>query len=101
MTIFWVDNDGAIVRATDDGVTDETLTGVKVPPSPAPESGKQKWLGTAWSSPPDRSTETLAKKQLNKDSMLGGIVVALAKRLEISEETLVDEIIAEVVSKKG
>ena len=101
MTIFWIDDDGAIIRSTDDSATDDSLTGIKVPPSPAPESGEQKWLRTAWSSPPDRSTETLAKKQLDKNNMLGGIVLALAKRLEISEETLVDEIAKEVAAKKG
>jgi len=101
MTIFWVNSDGGIVRATDDSVTDETLTGVKVPPNPGPESGEQKWLGSAWSSAPDRSASSIAKKDIAKSAMLGGVVTAIAKRLGTDEETLVNEIAAEVAAKKG
>jgi hypothetical protein len=101
MTIFWIDDDGAIVKSTDDSATDDTLTGIKVPPSPAPESGEQTWLGSAWSSAPDRSASSIAKKDIAKSAMLGGVVTAIAKRLEITEQTLIDEIAAEVAVKKA
>ena len=100
MTIYWTDADGAIVRATDDSATDDTLIAVKVPPNPTPESGEQKWLGDAWSSAPDRSASNIARINLDKDHMMGGVVVALAKRLDITEETLIDEIVSEVEAKQ-
>ena len=55
MTIFWVDpTAGSIIQATsDDGEAPRAdAVAVKVPPAPAPESGKQKWNGAKWSPPP-------------------------------------------------
>lgn len=101
MTIFWINEDGGIVRATDDSFVDDALTAIKVPPHPAPESGEQTWLGSAWSSAPDRSANSIAKKDIAKSALLSGVVIAMAKRLGITEQTLIDEIAAEVAVKKA
>lgn len=45
MTIFWVDNDGTFVKATDDSQTIKDLNKVTT----APQSGKQTWDGSKWS----------------------------------------------------
>jgi len=99
MTIFWINEDGGIVRSTDDSVVDDALTAVRVPPHQAPESGEQTWLGDSWSTPPDRSTNAITRKKISKDHMLGGVVMAIAKRFGITEQTLIDEIAKEVVAK--
>ena len=49
MTIFWVDDTGRCVRATDDGQEIEGLTPVTEPP----ESGLQKWNGKKWADTPE------------------------------------------------
>lgn len=60
MTIFWVDNQGVILRATsDDSKPIAGATAIKIPPNPAPQSGQQVWdFGTkTWGpvppTPPD------------------------------------------------
>lgn len=60
MTTFWTRPNGTIIKATADGdpPPNGNATAVQVPPNPAPESGKQKWLGKEWSDPPIRRVPT-------------------------------------------
>ena len=67
MTIFWIDpRDNSIIKATgDDGVPPSAdAIAVKVPPAPAPESGKQKWDGKQWSPPPPPPVLSLNAEEL-------------------------------------
>jgi len=66
MTIFWIDNDGKMAKATDDSQDLSPL----IPITDPPESGKQQWNGSAWIWPKDVGYEIIRKRrnQLLHDS---------------------------------
>jgi len=60
MTIFWVDDTGRCVGATDDKQKLDDLTPITEPP----ESGLQKWDGNKWTDTPELLTR---RKQIKVD----------------------------------
>ena len=73
MTIFWVDPQGVLIKATDDSQTISGATAVTVPPDSARH---QTWDGATWVDNPDRaakeqrSTDLAALRQAGKDISL-------------------------------
>jgi len=50
MTTFWIDAQGSLIKATSD--PDAQPAGAVTSTEIGPESGRQKWNGTGWDSPP-------------------------------------------------
>lgn len=82
MTIFWIDNQGAILKATsDDGQRPTNSTAIKVPPNPAPKSGKQIWnfISKTWNSlpPPPPSRNSVLDTAIDGASTLAALKAVL------------------------
>ena len=81
MTTFWIRPDGSIIKATSypNAAPDNTAVAVHVPPNPAPESGKQKWLGKKWSPLPPPAPNPAAELEMAiaSASTLAGLKKAL------------------------
>ena len=83
MTIFWINSLDEIVRASSDdgakpsGAVSGIYDGLDIPPDdtiagPAPLSGRQKWLGALWSSPPPPLVAPLTTEELTTQMIKDG-----------------------------